>query len=403
MLKTINKTQKLYRGDTIIEVLIAIAVAAFAIGTSYAIANKSLNRAIAARERNEALNIVQNQITDLKLRYKNTDEVRFNQYFTVPASVSAPATAFHFCLLDSASDPQDDATWLPQMNNISSDSQAETLSSTYYNDANGNTCIHRGSVDYYVDISAMVTTASDRSKNRTVYKVVVRWAEPGSGRTDSSVVYYRLGGYSGITLGASTDDGSILPPSSTTVTADFAVMQATNYTSKYSPPSDPPHLIGSANGVQFLDCIFYPSGVGVNSSCGTYQNDYPCDKPVPGTTFTDNPPTDTWDSSETCSLYHADWTIPVDPGLLQTLDFEFTNDRWDFPDPSFDNNILIFGLSVPSPHQVKFGYYCQVTPNPPLPAYGSTISSSSLLPLFWDGYTAHLFIDGNTPNGGNCT
>jgi len=95
----------------------------------------------------------------------------------------------------------------------------------------------------------------------------------------------------------------------------------------------------------------------------------------------------------------------MDPANLKTLDFTFTNDRWFFwppPPDSMDDNILIFGMSIPG-HQVKFGYYCQVSESPKLPAYGSAIDSNNLLPLYWDYYTAHLFIDSNTPNGGNCT
>src|SRR5205814_634877 len=59
-----------YRGDTIVEVLMAIAIAAFAIGTCYAIANRSLQHAISARERNEAVNLMEDQIANLKVRYK---------------------------------------------------------------------------------------------------------------------------------------------------------------------------------------------------------------------------------------------------------------------------------------------------------------------------------------------
>lgn len=175
-------------GDTIIEVLIAIAIAAFAIGTAYAIANRSLQRAITARERNEALNHIQSQISALKFRQR-TDPSNFNAGFAVPASFGGTGTALHFCL-NSANAPTD-LTWPRVNNNFTNDAQPNTL--VVGNPGYSPGCKFASSdTDYYVDISAQVNAASQSSINRTVYKVTVRWAAVGTGQPQQSVVYYRF-------------------------------------------------------------------------------------------------------------------------------------------------------------------------------------------------------------------
>jgi type II secretory pathway pseudopilin PulG len=54
------------RGDTIVEVMIVLAILGAAIGTSYAIATRSLNGARQAEEHSEALGLVQGQIESLR-------------------------------------------------------------------------------------------------------------------------------------------------------------------------------------------------------------------------------------------------------------------------------------------------------------------------------------------------
>jgi len=191
------------QGDTIIEVLIAIAIAAFAIGTSYALANKSLQNAITARERNEAVNIIDNQIADLKTRYLSTyfsNKAKFNNYFTAVSTRYGtptspyPSARHHYCLIDGATDPLNDATWLPIDNSITSEAQAETLASPPYNDNGGNGCIRRlNSTNFYIDISAQITSTSAGLADPTVYKFSVRWSPVGGGANSQAVIYYRLG------------------------------------------------------------------------------------------------------------------------------------------------------------------------------------------------------------------
>jgi len=166
-------------GDTIIEVLIAVAVAAFAIGISYAVANKSLQRAVMSRERNEAVNIIQNQLATLKQRFKT--DTSFKNTLSVPASFTGTGTARHFCLDNNGNNFS---------NGFGNDAEMDTLTvdSSHYAAA----CkITTSTTDYYVDIAAMVTDASKNSKNRTIYRLSARWNEVGGG-INRSIMYYRL-------------------------------------------------------------------------------------------------------------------------------------------------------------------------------------------------------------------
>lgn len=200
-------------GDTIVEVLIAIAIAAFAIGTSYAIANRSLQQAITARERNEAINLTQNQIAALKIRFKNdkkafqgTDSYYDNPSygFAVKTSTvnpvlpsSYPLSDFHFCL-DEQSGSSTDAShqWARIQEPPSfTDSDADNISSPnkYNTSTPAPGCVRNvGGTDYFIDISAQITLTSKDATNRTVYKVAVRWPQVGSAANGESIVYYRF-------------------------------------------------------------------------------------------------------------------------------------------------------------------------------------------------------------------
>jgi type II secretory pathway pseudopilin PulG len=178
-------------GDTIVEVLIAIAVAGFAIGTSYAIANNSLKRAISAREHNDALNLIQNQISFLKAHYADlyyTDPNNFNLNYAVNSSDTSSATfpvgTRNFCFTDAASARADNA-----INN-----EADTTDFSKYT---GNCVIEippGSGAKFYVNIAAQLRSTSPTGfdlTTRTVYRVTVVWSTVG-GALNSSVIYYRF-------------------------------------------------------------------------------------------------------------------------------------------------------------------------------------------------------------------
>lgn len=188
--KTTLLSHKSCRGDTIVEVLIAIAVAAFAIGTAYAIANKSLQRAITARERNQALNLIQNQISDLKTRYKfvykSNDPGPFNQDFAAEtAPPPYPSSGRHFCLNDNA-DPSNIAAWGPQDNTINTASDY-TIPTNY-----AGACRKlppQYDTEFDVDINAEITPSSAGAKTKTVYEVSVHWVAIGGANTQATIFY----------------------------------------------------------------------------------------------------------------------------------------------------------------------------------------------------------------------
>jgi type II secretory pathway pseudopilin PulG len=165
------------RGDTIIEVLIAIGIAAFAIGTSYAVASKSLQQAISARERNQAINVLENQLNALKFREQQTDSATF------ASKMSYPVT--HFCLDETATDPTNTGTWYPKQNygTITADTPLVVGSS-----GNAYTKECQKDNDYYVDI----TTLNRGGRVPTVYIINVRWERIGGGPVNEAKVYYRF-------------------------------------------------------------------------------------------------------------------------------------------------------------------------------------------------------------------
>ena len=66
--KIISQSQ---RGDTIVEVVVSMAILAFALGGAYVLGNKALSTAIDASQRREATAIMQGQVELLKNAYKN--------------------------------------------------------------------------------------------------------------------------------------------------------------------------------------------------------------------------------------------------------------------------------------------------------------------------------------------
>lgn len=174
-------------GDTIVEVLIAIAIAAFAIGLSYATAQRSLQQSITAREHNEALNLMENQIADLKIRFQSDTD--FTNNF---------ANKNHFCL-DDSSKSSGDATWKAYQNwNDNRFNETSPLATStgpdssqpyYYDSSNKQGCQHGTDVLYYEDITTSDSSASNDPK---IFHITVRWEKIGGGPVNQASLDYRL-------------------------------------------------------------------------------------------------------------------------------------------------------------------------------------------------------------------
>jgi type II secretory pathway pseudopilin PulG len=210
----ITKNAQNQLGDTIVEVLLAIGIAAFAIGISYATAQRSLDKSITAREHNQALNLIENQLADLKLRFQNSTP-------TDPFS-TAIAPKNHFCLNDSANDPTKASTWDPYQND-SSVSQSSPLASSpapdgshpyYYNPSAGPPagCENQqpgDGADYFIDITTQ--PGSSTGPDNILYTITVRWSPVGGGQTNQASINYKLNSSNSRTLGDSALGGG-LPP-----------------------------------------------------------------------------------------------------------------------------------------------------------------------------------------------
>jgi len=77
-------------GDTIVEVLLAIAVVSVVLGGAYASVSRSLNSARASQERNEAVKFVESQLESLEVALKDNAK---------KATIQATGTG-DFCLTD---------------------------------------------------------------------------------------------------------------------------------------------------------------------------------------------------------------------------------------------------------------------------------------------------------------
>lgn len=79
-------------GDTIVEVMIALAILGSAFGISYATANSALNRARNAEEHSQALQFLSKQLELLRLAAGN-DDARTAGVFAQPGSFCLKATS----------------------------------------------------------------------------------------------------------------------------------------------------------------------------------------------------------------------------------------------------------------------------------------------------------------------
>src|SRR5579863_1036272 len=150
------------RGDTIIEVLIALSIAGLAIGISFSIAHKALQKAVSARERDEAVGLLEGQVNALKLRQQNsTDAASFASNF---------AAVPNFCLDATVSDPG--PGWAAITNTA-----ATPLTQKPSGNYDPTNCVQDAQNKiFYLNISTVKDTLST---NQTDFRLDVRW--PGLG------------------------------------------------------------------------------------------------------------------------------------------------------------------------------------------------------------------------------
>lgn len=176
--------RKNYRGDTIVEVLISIAIVGAVLTGAYALASHSLQEGISSAERTAATKIIEDQVEGLKFRYRNTNLSDPNNhwvdYFTTGTG-SIPSSAQNFCLIDTSGTDASTISWRPIQNNGTT---PDDLSSTNYNLS----CIRISSnTTFYIDITSSV------GQPNPTYQVSVRWLPPGAtNQISKSQMYYRF-------------------------------------------------------------------------------------------------------------------------------------------------------------------------------------------------------------------
>ena len=168
--------QKSTRGDTIIEVLICIAVAGLVVTGSYALASHSLQEGISATERTQANKLAESQIEALKLREKTSNTAWTAPY---PNGFSGIQPTDSFCLDTSAQD-ESSSNWTPFNLQNSGLPNNLTVGSGAYN--NLCTSPQNSSAKYFIDVSA----------NGQTFLVIVRWQAFANGPNNQSQLYYRL-------------------------------------------------------------------------------------------------------------------------------------------------------------------------------------------------------------------
>jgi|SRR5579862_8614120 len=161
-------------GDTIVEVLIAIAIAGLALGICYATASKSMQRSISARERDQAVGIMESQLASMKAVEQNIGLTNFDNQFT---SGAYP----HFCFYyQSAANPN---AYQKNHGTITTNSTLKTVAPNPYYDPK---CTQSG---YFIDIQTVAVAGKYPRYN---YQVNVRWLPLGGMSNNQVTVYYRF-------------------------------------------------------------------------------------------------------------------------------------------------------------------------------------------------------------------
>jgi len=162
------------KGDTLVEVLISIAIVGSVLMGAYALASRSLQSGISAAEHSEAIQLAQGQVERLKYRERLSSQDVWNN-FTIQSG--------HFCL-DDAKD-QNDPKWLP-VNNSNPNNLVVT--------AGGNLGYSSECVDpsatpkYFINIS---TPSPIPPGTNPTYQITVRWVAIGGNQAESKI-YYRF-------------------------------------------------------------------------------------------------------------------------------------------------------------------------------------------------------------------
>jgi competence protein ComGC len=167
------------RGDTIVEVLLSIAIMAQVFIITYSLVNHTLAEGITASEHTQAIKLAESQIESLKFRQSLSSNSVWNTNFA--------QRGINFCLDDQATDPTN-VNWLPITQNTANTPTQLVISANTNNYKLG--CVSPQSATnakFFVNIST-----STSALNGITYLITVRWEHIGGGTQNLTQVYYRL-------------------------------------------------------------------------------------------------------------------------------------------------------------------------------------------------------------------
>jgi type II secretory pathway pseudopilin PulG len=194
--------RKLYsHGDTIIEVMLCIAIVGAVIAGAYALASRSLAEGVSASEHSQAIKMAEGQVEALKSRQRDAVSRRdlWIQYFAPANPISAVTlnTLSNFCLDNTATQMLNGGTadpkWLPQYNgNPNGQFTSDNLqaSNPTQNDTYNPVCTDTGNANtakFFINMKLLPNTDTTPS-----YLVTVKWIPAGNEPTSQSQIYYRI-------------------------------------------------------------------------------------------------------------------------------------------------------------------------------------------------------------------
>lgn len=191
---------RLANGDTIIEVLLCIAILAQVFVVAYAVTSHSYAESITAAEHTKAMKLAQSQLESLKIRQQQSS----NTFWTTNFMQSGQ----NFCLDTTATDPNNTSTWGPIIQNETNDPTQLKISppgdKKNYNaqcvtDQSGN------GINYFINVSASGLNVTQ------TYFVTVRWNGVDNDNQNMVQFFYRLAA-SNNNEGLSGTNGCLGPP-----------------------------------------------------------------------------------------------------------------------------------------------------------------------------------------------
>jgi Tfp pilus assembly protein PilV len=169
-------------GDTIVEVLIAMSVIGFIIGTAYVITNTSTTEELQSQERSDALLILQTQIESMR----------------TTANEPPPALNTPFCMTQGTGTSYTESISLPsdaydQFSSTPPTSPAADGLTEYAPDcnfsANGTS---RNTTEPNFHVFIIYTNPSGYSNNSGIYTLNARWYSANGSGVDNMILYYKV-------------------------------------------------------------------------------------------------------------------------------------------------------------------------------------------------------------------